>query len=149
MTIIEKDFPMTGPVSSLRYWPIIPDSETLALTLEQANSRGLSVVTAQDPQAALMMADMALPDIVITDLFPTGTPIDLGPGNHNRFPIRPSLCQPGRPMGKPSSKRCGRAGQNICRNQPAPMPWPGVDRAIQHVPHALEEIPGIEELTTV
>ena len=116
---------MTGPASSLTLLAIIPDSETLALTLEQANCVASSVVTAQDPQAALMMADMALPDIVITDLFlPEHTGLTLVQEIHNRFPNTAIIVSAGTADGKPSSKRCGRAGQTICRNQPAPMPWP-------------------------
>jgi CheY-like chemotaxis protein len=48
---------------------VIPDSEVLALTLEQAQARDISVVTAPDPRAALAMVEMARPELVITDLF--------------------------------------------------------------------------------
>lgn len=52
---------MTKPGSSQTLVAVIPDSEALALTLEQAKSRDLSVVTAPDPRAALAMLEMALP----------------------------------------------------------------------------------------
>jgi len=139
---------MTGPASSLTLLAIIPDSETLALTLEQANSRGLSVVTAQDPQAALMMADMALPDIVITDLFlPEHTGLTLVQEIHNRFPNTAIIVSAGTADGQTVIEAMRAGGtdylpQPTCTNALAMA----LDRAIQHVPHALEEIPGIEEL---
>lgn len=52
---------MTVPGSSQTRLAVIPDSEALALTVEQAQSSDLSVVTAPDPRAALAMLEMALP----------------------------------------------------------------------------------------
>lgn len=60
---------MMLPGTSHTLVAVLPDSETLALTLEQATTRHISVVTAPDPSAALAMVEMALPDIVMTDLF--------------------------------------------------------------------------------
>lgn len=60
---------MTVPGSSQTLLTVIPDADALALTLEQATARNLSVVTAPDPKAALAMVEMARPEIVITDLF--------------------------------------------------------------------------------
>lgn len=52
---------MTVPGSSQTLLAVTPDSEALALTLEQAKSRDLSVVTAPDPRAVLAMVEMARP----------------------------------------------------------------------------------------
>lgn len=52
---------MTVPGASQTRLAVIPDSEALALTVEQAQSSDLSVVTAPDPRAALAMLEMALP----------------------------------------------------------------------------------------
>jgi DNA-binding response OmpR family regulator len=46
-----------------------PCAETLAMVMEQAKTRGLSIMTAPDPHVALAMMDMASPDVLMTDLF--------------------------------------------------------------------------------
>lgn len=60
---------MMLPGTSRTLLAVLPESDLLALTLEQAASRHISVLTAPDPRTALAMVEMAPPDIVITDLF--------------------------------------------------------------------------------
>lgn len=57
----------SGPSKTLLM--VDPCPETQALALEQAKTRGLSVITAPDPQVAQAMLDMTVPDVLLCDLF--------------------------------------------------------------------------------
>lgn len=60
---------MTGHAASSTMLVVDPSAETWALVMEQAKLRGISVITAPDPQVAVAMIEMATPDILMTDLF--------------------------------------------------------------------------------
>ena len=59
---------MIQPASSKTLLVVDPCPETQALALEQAKSRGLSVITAPDLHGAMAMLDLTVPDVVLSDL---------------------------------------------------------------------------------
>ena len=59
---------MKQPGASKTLLVVDPYAETQALALEQAKTRGLSVIMAPDPQGAMAMLDMTVPDVVLSDL---------------------------------------------------------------------------------
>ena len=60
---------MTRPAAAKTLLVVEPCAGTLAMVMEQAKTRGLSIMTAPDPHVALAMMDMASPDVLMTDLF--------------------------------------------------------------------------------
>ena len=62
---------MTRPAASRTLLVVEPCAETLAMVLEQAKTRDLSIMTAPDPHVALAMMDMASPDVLMTCLLYT------------------------------------------------------------------------------
>ena len=61
---------MTRPAASRTLLVVEPCAETLAMVLEQAKTRDLSIMPAPAPHVALAMMDLASPDVLMTDLFP-------------------------------------------------------------------------------
>lgn len=139
---------MTGPVAAHTLLVVEACVETLALVMEQAKLQGFSVITAPDPRVALAMVEMALPDVLMTDLF---------------LPDRAGLALI-REIRKRSSKtaiiatadsgdariileavRVG-AGDYLPKPVPVEELEIALDRALQRIPRTLEEVPGIEQL---
>lgn len=122
--------------------------ETQALAFEQAKPRGLSVITAPDPQGAMAMLDLTVPDVVLSDLC---------------LPERSGLC-----LIRNIRKRCSRTALIAIAEQGSDAtmlealragaidylyrPLIGVqlgmalDRALQVIPHTVEDVPGIDRV---
>ncbi|MBS0171655.1 MAG: response regulator [Nitrospira sp.] len=139
---------MTPSRTSRTLLAVLPDSDTLALTLEQAASHHLSVVTAPDPRAALAMVEMALPDIVITDLFlPERTGHLLMEAIRNRWASTVMIASADTADAS-TILEAMRAGGTDFVPQPTCAAELGLalERAIQRLPCSVEAISGIEQL---
>lgn len=139
---------MTVPGSSQTLLTVIPDADALALTLEQATSRNLSVVTAPDPKAALAMVEMARPEIVITDLFlPGRMGLVLIQDIHKRAPATATIAST-----QTTEQGTILAAIRAGATDYLPLPTSGkeiglaLDRAIQRLSRPVEAIPGIDRL---
>jgi len=139
---------MTVSESSQTLLAVIPDAEALALTLEQAQSRDISVVTAPDPRAALAMVEMALPELVITDLFlPERTGLMLVQEIRKRCATTAIIAS-----AETTDEGAVLAALRAGATDYVPQPTCGkdiglaLDRAIQRLPRAVESIPGIDQL---
>ncbi|MBP8155288.1 MAG: response regulator, partial [Nitrospira sp.] len=139
---------MTHPAASRTLLVVEPCAETLAMVMEQAKMRGLSTLTAPDPQVALAMMDMASPDVLLTDLFlpqPDGFRL-----------IREALKRSARTAviatteagNEQALLEAVRAGAGDCLYKPALAEDLGMalDRALQRIPRSIDDVPGIEQL---
>jgi DNA-binding response OmpR family regulator len=139
---------VTHPGSSKTLLVVANCSETLALVLEEAKSRGLSVITAQDPQVAIAMLDMAIPDILLTDLFlPEMSGLLLIREIRRRCPHMTviAMAEEGNEGAMLESVRAGAMDylrQPVAGDELAMA----LNRALQRIPHTIEDVPGIEQL---
>ena len=139
---------MTVPESSPTLLAVIPDSEVLALTLEQARSRDISVITAPNTRAALAMVEMALPELVMTDLFlPERTGLLLVQEIRKRCATT-AIMASAETTHEETVIEAMRAGATDYVPQPTCAKEIGLalDRAMQRLPRAVESIPGIDHL---
>lgn len=139
---------MRNPAASRTILIVEPCAETLAMVMEEAKTRGLSPLTAPDPQVALAMLDMASPDVLLTDLF-------LPEPDGLRF-IREALKRSARTAviattgagNEQALLEAVRAGAGDCLYKPALAKELGMalDRALQRIPRTIDDVPGIEQL---
>lgn len=125
-----------------------PYAEAWALVMEQAKLRGLSVITAPDPHVALAMIDMAVPDVLMTDLFLP----DLGGLELIREIRKRSSRTVVMATGESGQARTilevVRAGGSDYLQKPVPAEELGLalDRALYQIPSTIETVPGIQQL---
>ncbi|ULA68933.1 MAG: Putative Response regulator with ATPase domain [Nitrospira sp.] len=139
---------MTGPTASPTMLVVDPCAEIWALVMEQAKLRGLSVITAPDPHVAVAMIDMAVPDVLMTDLFLP----DLGGLELIREIRKRSSRTVVLATGESGQARTildvVRAGGNDYLQKPVPAEELGLalDRALYLIPSTIENVPGIQQL---
>lgn len=138
---------MTPPGSSRTLLVVEPCAETLALVLEEAKIRGLTVMTAPDPQVAIAMLDMALPDILLTNLFlPEMSGLSLIREIRRRCSHTTVIA-----MAEEGNERTiletVRAGAMDYLHQPVTRDELGLalNRALQNIPHTIEDVLGVEQ----
>ena len=125
-----------------------PCTEGLAIVLEEAKTRGLSVITAPDPQTALATLDMTIPDILLTDVYrPDMSGLSLIREVRRRGgPITVIA------MGEDSSERTILESIRAGAMDYLPKPITvnelamALDRARQRIPQTIEDVPGVEQL---
>ncbi len=139
---------MTGTWPSPTLLAVLPDSDALAVTLEQAQSRRFSTITARDPRAALAMVDMALPDVIVTDLFtPERTGLLLIQEIRNRCTNTPIIAMAERTDASTILEAVRAGGTDY-----VPLPicakeiGPALDRALHRIPRTIERITGVEQV---
>lgn len=139
---------MTGTWPSPTLLAVLPDSEALAVTLEQAKTRRVSTITARDPRAALAMVEMALPDVVLTDLFaPEHTGLLLIQEIRKRCINTPIIATAERTDAATILEAVRAGGTDY-----VPLPicakeiGPALDRALHRVPRTVDRITGVEQL---
>ena len=140
---------MTGNATSPTMLVVDPCAETWALVMEQAKLRGLSVITAPDPRVALAMIEMAVPDILMTDLF---LPDQDGLRLIREIRTRSSktvIIAIGQSDQVGTVLEIVRAGAGDYLQKPLLAQELGLalDRALQHLPSSVEQVPGIEHLS--
>ncbi len=139
---------MIGSSTAHTLLVVEPCAETLALVMEQAKLLGFSVITAPDPRVALAMVEMALPDVLMTDLFLPGRVglsliSDIRKRSWQTVIIATSESGDARTILE--AVRVG-AGDYLQKPMPVNELERVLDRALQRIPHTLEEVPGIEQL---
>lgn len=123
-------------------------TETRARLQEQTRGRGLSVITATDPDVALSTFQMSVPDIVITDLFgPDMSGLTL---THQIKKRRPGcsviLMGTDTRQGVVVSALKAGALDYLCKPIGADELWRSLDRAFGAIPRSLDDTPGIERV---
>lgn len=139
---------MTGPTASPTMLVVDPCAETWALVMEQAKLRGLSVITAPDPHVAVAMIDMAVPDVLMTDLFlPDLGGLELIREIRKRS-SRTVVMATGESAQARTILEVVRAGGSDYLQKPVPEEELGLalDRALRQIPSTIESVPGIEQL---
>jgi len=124
-----------------------PCPETQALALEQAKTRGLSVITAPDPQVALTMLDMTVPDILLCDLFmPEMVGLSLMRDIRRRYPQTTMILTTAE-GNETAILEALRAGAVDYLQKPVTGKELGqaFDRALQAVPQTVADAAGIEQ----
>ncbi len=122
--------------------------ETLALVMEHAKHQRFSVITAPDPGVALAMVEMALPDVLMTDLFlPDRAGLSLISEIRKRSSetVIIAMADTGDSRTILQAVRAG-AGDFLQKPVSVEELEQALDRARQRVPRAIEEVPGIEQL---
>ncbi len=139
---------MTHPAVSKTLLIVEPCAETLAMVMEQAKIRGLSIMTAPDPQVALAMMDMASPDILLTDLFlpePNGFMLIRAARKRSARTAVIATTEAGNEQAILEAVRTG-AGDCLCKPAPAEEIGMALDRALRTIPQTIDDVPGIEQL---
>ncbi len=139
---------MIGSSTAHTLLVVEPCAETLALVMEQAKLLGFSVITAPDPRVALAMVEMALPDVLMTDLFlPDRVGLSLISEIRKRSSqtIIIAAAESGDARTILEAVRVG-AGDYLQKPLLVKELERVLDRALQRIPHTLEEVPGIEQL---
>ena len=139
---------MTGHTPSPTMLVVDPSAETWALVMEQARLRGLSVMTAPDPQAALAMIDMAAPDILMTDLFLADRAGLLLIRELRARSSKSVMIATGESGQVDTVVEVVRAGADDYLQKPLRADALGLalDRALQQIPATIENVPGIEQV---
>lgn len=122
-------------------------AETWALVREQAKLRGISVITAPDPQAALEMIEMAVPDILMTDLFwPNQDGLMLIRDIRTRS-AKTVIIASGASRDGLSVLDAIRAGAGDYLQKPVVVEELGfaLDRALRRIASTIDSVPGVEE----
>ncbi len=139
---------MTGHTASPTMLVVDPYAEAWALVMEQAKLRGLSVITAPDPHVALAMIDMAVPDVLMTDLFlPDLGGLELIREIRMRS-SRTVVMATGESGQARTILEVVRAGGSDYLQKPVPAEELGLalDRALYQIPSTIETVPGIQQL---
>ena len=139
---------MTGRATAHTLLVVDACAGTLATVMEQAKLKGLSVITAPDPEVALAMVDMALPDVLVTDLFL--------PGRGGLSLIREIRKRSSQTViiatADADDAHSVLEAVRVGAGDFLQKPWAdkeleiALDRALQRIPHSLEQVPGIEQL---
>ncbi len=125
-----------------------PDPETRALALEQAKPRGLAVIMAPDPQGALAMLDMTVPDVVLSDLcLPGITGLSMIREIRRRC-SHTALIAMAEQGSDATMLEALRAGAIDYLYKPVIGLQLGMalDRALQVIPQTVVDVPGIEQV---
>ncbi len=139
---------MMRPGTSKTLLVVGPCLETQALAFEQAKPRGLSVIMAPDPSGAMAMLEMAIPDVVLSDLcFPDRTGIALIRDIRRRF-SHTALIAVAEKGTEDTMLEALRAGAIDYLHKPVIGLQLGMalDRALQVVPQTIGDVPGIEQV---
>lgn len=140
---------MSGHPASPTMLVVDPSPDIWALVMEQAKLRGLSVLTAPDPQVALAMIEMAVPDILMTDLFlaeQTGLPLIR---EIRARALNTVILATGKSAQVRDVLDAVRAGAGDYLQKPllAEELDSALERAVQRIPPTIQTISGIEQLT--
>jgi DNA-binding response OmpR family regulator len=137
---------MNRPTTSLLI--VDPCRDTRALVLERAGPKGLSVITANDPDVARTTLEMMVPDVVLTDLFAADQAgIRLIREIRARYP-RCSIilmAEKGHDSAVLEALRAGAVdyllkpiiGTQVCES---------LDRAVHAIRRTADDVPGLERL---
>ncbi|ULA59050.1 MAG: Putative Response regulator with ATPase domain [Nitrospira sp.] len=138
---------MTGHAASPTMLVVDSSAEIWALVMEQAKLRGISVITAPDPQVALAMIDMAIPHILMTDLFlPNQGGLTLIRDVRARS-AKTVIIASGESGQIVTALEVVRAGAGDYLQKPVlaeELGW-ALDRALRQIPSTIENVPGIEQ----
>ena len=122
--------------------------DTRALALERAREKGLSVITAPDPEVARTTLDMTVPDVVLTDMFTaTQSGVPLIRHIRSRYPLCAIILM-AEEGNEATVLEALRAGAVDYLNKPmiGEELSESLDRALQTMPRMVEDAPGIEQL---
>lgn len=125
-----------------------PCPETQALALEQAMTRGLSVITAPDRHGAMAMLDMTVPDVVLTDLcLPERTGLSMIRDIRRRCTHTAliAMAEQGSDATMLEALRAG-AIDYLCKPIIGHQLGTALDRALQFIPQTVGNMPGIEQV---
>ena len=125
-----------------------PSAETWAVVMEQAKLRGISVITAPDPHVALAMIDMAMPDMLMTDLFlPNQGGLLLIRDIRTRS-AHTVIIASGESEDGATILNIVRAGAGDYLQKPLLAEDLGLalDRALRQIPSTIERVPGLEQV---
>ncbi len=139
---------MTGHTASPTMLVVDPCAETWALVMERAKLRGISVITAPDPQVAVAMIDMAMPDMLMTDLFLANQGgLRLIRDIRTRS-ARTVIIASGESEPSATVLEVIRAGAGDYLQKPVLGEELGLalDRALRQIPSTVENVPGIEQV---
>ncbi|HNV27279.1 MAG TPA: response regulator [Nitrospira sp.] len=139
---------MTGHAASPTMLVVDPSAETWAVVMEQAKLRGISVITAPDPHVALAMIDMAMPDMLMTDLFlPNQGGLMLIRDIRTRS-AHTVIIASGESEDGATILNIVRAGAGDYLQKPLLAEDLGLalDRALRQLPSTIERVPGLEQV---
>ena len=139
---------MIQPASSKTLLVVDPCPETQALALEQAKSRGLSVITAPDLHGAMAMLDLTVPDVVLSDLcLPERTGLSMIRDIRKRC-SHTALIAMAEQGSDATILEALRAGAIDYLYKPVIGVQLGMalDRALQVIPQTVADVPGIEQV---
>lgn len=139
---------MTRHAASPTMLVVDASAETWAMAMEEGKLRGISVITAPDPQVALAMIDMAAPDILMADLFSADQAgLLLIREIRTRSP-RTVIIATGEPGDAETILDVVRAGAGDYLRKPLLVEELGLalDRALWQIPSTIENVPGIEQV---
>lgn len=125
--------------------------DTRALALERARAKGLSVITAPDPDVARATLEMMVPDVVLTDMFAVDESDESGVQLVRHIRSRYPLCsiilmtEEGNDTTLLEALRAGAVdylrkpiiGEELVES---------LDRAVHAIPRAMDDVPGLERL---
>lgn len=121
---------------------------TLASMLTEAQGRGLSVITADDPTIALASFEHAMPDVVVTDLYaPDMGGLTLARQIKARCPSCPVIVLT-ELVSEEAAIQALRAGVADYLHKPvsADMLWSAVCQTLKTIPQYAESVPGVERV---
>ena len=139
---------MTGHTASPTMLVVDASAETWAMAMEEGKLRGISVITAPDPQVAFAMIDMAAPAILMTDLFSADQAgLLLIRELRTRSP-KTVILATGEQDDVDTILNVVRAGAADYLRKPVLAEELGLalDRALEHIPSTIENVPGIEQV---
>lgn len=139
---------MTGHTASPTMLVVDASAETWAMAMEEGKLRGISVITAPDPQVAFAMIDMAAPAILMTDLFSADQAgLLLIRELRTRSP-KTVILATGEQDDVDTILNVIRAGAADYLRKPVLAEELGLalDRALEHIPSTIENVPGIEQV---
>jgi DNA-binding response OmpR family regulator len=122
--------------------------ETRALALERAREKGLSVITASDPDVAQTTLEMTVPDVVLTDLFaPDQSGVQLIRLIRSRYPLCAIvlMAEEGNETAVVEALRAG-AVDYLTKPIIGEELGESLDRAVEAIPRTVEDIHGLEQL---
>ena len=137
---------MIGHAASPTMLVVDASPETWAMALEEGKLRGISVITAPDPQVALAMIDMAAPDILMTDLFPADQAGVLLIRELRMRSPKTAILATGESGDAETILNVVRAGAGDYLQKPVLVEELGLalDRALRQLPSTVENIAGVE-----
>jgi DNA-binding response OmpR family regulator len=137
---------MTRPTASLLV--VDPCRDTRALVLERAGAKGLSVITATDPDVARSTLEMMVPDVVLTDMFTADqSGIRLIRQIRERYPLCSIIlmAERGHDSVVMEALRAG-AVDYLFKPITGPELSESLDRTVHAIPRTVDDMPGLERL---